>query len=253
MSSASDAVVAGIGGLSSRESSLRRERRFFSGVAIMLLLASFAGFAPSYYLKSQFGNGSLSPLVHVHGALFTAWILLLVTQTSLVATGRVDLHRRLGIAGGVLALSMMVTAALVIWHRATNPGTDLPHDLILRFLALAVVALVAFSSLIAAALVLRRNGAAHKRLMVLATTVMAGAAIHRLLIWVVSPNVSPPVFFGATDLFIVALGVFDYISRGRLHPATVWGGSFVIVSQVVGVALAASDGWVAFAHRVTGT
>lgn len=252
MSTVSDAVVGGIDGLSGRESGLRRERRFFTGVAIMLLLVSFAGFAPSYYLRSQFGNGALSPLVHVHGVLFSSWILLLLTQTSLIAAGRADLHRRLGVAGGGLALLMTVTAALVIWHRATNPGIDLPHDLVLRFLALAVVALVVFSSLIAAALVFRRDSGAHKRLMVLATTVMAGAAVHRLLIRVVSPEVSPPVFFGATDLFIVALGVFDYISRGRLHPATVWGGSFVVVSQVVAVALAASDGWVALAHRVTG-
>ena len=64
MSSAYDAVVAGIGAVPVRESSLRRERRFFTGMAIMLLLASFAGFAPSYYLKSQFGNAPLTPLVH---------------------------------------------------------------------------------------------------------------------------------------------------------------------------------------------
>lgn len=253
MSSAYDAVVAGIGAVPVRESSLRRERRFFTGMAIMLLLASFAGFAPSYYLKSQFGNAPLTPLVHVHGALFTSWMLLLVVQTSLIAAGRADLHRKLGIAGGVLALLMFQTGAFVIWDRAITPTSALPHDFILRFLALAVVALVVFPGLIAAALVFRRNSAAHKRLIMLATTVMAGAAIHRLLIFVVSPNVSPPVFFGATDLFIVALGVFDYFSRGRLHPATLWGGLVVIVSQVVAVALAASDGWLAFAHRVTGT
>jgi len=253
MSSASDAVAAGIGGLSTRDSELRRERRFFTGMAILLLLASFAGFAPSYYLKSQFGNAPLTPLVHVHGALFTSWILLLVVQTSLIAAGRAGLHRKLGIAGAVLALLMAGTGAFVIWHRATTPTTALPHDFILRFLALAVVALVVFPSLIAAALAFRRNSAAHKRLIMLATTVMAGAAIHRLLIWVVSPNVGPPVFFGVTDLFIVELGVFDYVSRGRLHPATLWGGLVVVVSQVVAVALAASDGWVAFAHRVTGT
>jgi len=251
MSSASVAVVSGLG-LSNTETNLRRERRFFTGMAIMLLLAAFAGFAPSYYLKSQFGGGSLSPLVHVHGALFTAWILLLVVQSSLIAGGRVDLHRRLGVAGGLVAVLMVVTGAFVIWGRATTTTPAIPHDFILRFLALAVVALAVFPTLIGFALYFRRNAAAHKRLIMLATTVMVGAAIHRLLIHVIGPTVSPPVFFGVTDLFIVALGVFDYISRGRLHRATLWGGLLVVVSQIVAVAFAASDWWVAFAHRVTG-
>ena len=252
MSSASDVVVSGMERLSTLEKSQRRERRFFTGMAIVLLLACFAGFAPSYYLKSQFANAPLSALVHVHGALFSAWMILLVVQTSLVAAGNARLHRKLGVSGGALALLLLATGAMVIWGRATTTTAAIPHDFILRFVALAVVSLVMFSTLIGAALAFRRNPAAHKRLMMLATTVMVGAAVHRLLIWVVSPTVSPPVFFGATDLFIVALGVFDYISRGRLHPATLWGGLAVIVSQIVAVALAASDGWVAFAHRVTG-
>ena len=252
MSCASEAVASGLGMLTTAAMTLRGERRFFTGMAIMLLLACFAGFAPSYYLKSQFGNGTLPPLVHVHGALFTAWIVLLVVQTSLIAGRRADLHRTLGIAGGLLAVLMVVTGAFVIWGRATTTTPGLPHDFILRFIALAVVALVVFPTLIGLALYLRRNSAAHKRLIMLATVVMAGAAIHRLLIHVVSPTVSPPVFFGVTDLFIVALGVFDFISRGRLHPATLWGGLLVVASQIVAVALAASDGWLALAHRVTG-
>lgn len=252
MSSASDTVVSGMESLSTFESSQRRERRFFTGLAVMLALACFAGFAPSYYLKSQFANSPIAPLVHVHGALFSAWMVLLVVQTSLIAGARVQVHRRLGIAGGVLALLLMVTGALVIWGRATTTTPAIPHDFILRFLALAVVALVMFPTLIGLALWFRRDAAAHKRLMMLATTVMVGAAVHRLLMWIVSPSVSPPVFFGATDLFIVALAVFDFRSRGRLHPATLWGGLSVLASQILAVALVASDGWVAFAHRVTG-
>jgi hypothetical protein len=252
MSSASEAVVSGLGTLTTTEISLRRERRFFSGMAILLLLACFAGFAPSYYLKSMFGSGPLTALVHVHGALFSAWILLLVVQTSLIAARRVDLHRKLGLAGGVLAVSLLVTGAFVIWNRAITTTPALPHDFILRFLALSVTALAVFPTLIGLALYFRRNAGAHKRLIMLATIVMTGAAIHRLLIHVLSPTVNPLVFFGATDLFIVALCVFDLASRKRLHPATRWGGLLVVASQIVGVGLAASDGWVALAHRVTG-
>jgi hypothetical protein len=34
----------------------------------------FAGFAPTYYLRPYFHPEPLSPLLHVHGLVFTAWI-----------------------------------------------------------------------------------------------------------------------------------------------------------------------------------
>ena len=46
-------------------------------------------------------GGPITPLVHAHGALFSAWVLLFIMQTALVAQHRVAVHRRLGIAGGV--------------------------------------------------------------------------------------------------------------------------------------------------------
>jgi hypothetical protein len=74
----------------------RFDRQFFTGMAIAMLVFVFIGFARSYFLAGVLHSRPLpNLLVHVHGALFTAWILLLVTQTSLVAGHRVRLHRRL--------------------------------------------------------------------------------------------------------------------------------------------------------------
>src|ERR1041384_6930226 len=78
----------------------RRERRFFAGMAIASAVAVLVGFYPTYYLKRFYGTPVLPPLVHVHGILFTVWIVLLITQTSLISGRRTDLHRRLGIGGG---------------------------------------------------------------------------------------------------------------------------------------------------------
>lgn len=250
MASAPDVVVSG--NLRVSDFAQRRERIFFTSMAVAMALACFAGFAPSYYLKSYFGTSPLAPLVHLHGALFSAWILLLVAQTSLIAGSRVQLHRQLGIAGGALAIGLVVSGAALVWGRATTPTPAMPHDMILRFLALSTTALFAFPTLIALALRFRRDAATHKRLMMLATTVMVGAAVHRLMMQLFGFEVGPLVFFGATDLFVVALIVFDRISRGRIHPATLWGGLAVIVSQVVGLTLAGSDAWLAFAKSVTG-
>lgn len=232
---------------------LQRERRFFTGMAIAIAAACFAGFAPSYYLKSQFGTPPLRLWVHIHVLVFTLWIALLVAQTSLIATGRVRLHRQLGIAGGVLAILMFVTAAAVALGRGKTITPGLPHEMVLGFLAISAVALLTFPALIGTALAMRRNAGAHKRLMMLATIVILPAAVHRLLMFLISPTVGPPAFFGVTDLFIVAMVAYDIISRRSIHPATLWGGLAVVLSQAASVILAGSKAWMTFAHWITGT
>ena len=64
----------------------RRARLFYPGLALAMLAVVFVGFAPSYYLKGAIGSRPLPLLFHVHGAAFTAWMLLLVTQAALVAS-----------------------------------------------------------------------------------------------------------------------------------------------------------------------
>ena len=232
---------------------LRRERRFFSGMAIAMALVCFAGFAPSYYLKAQFGTPQLKPLIHFHGLVFTAWMVLMIVQTSLISAAKVRLHRQLGIAGAVLVVLMVGSGAGVIYGRGTTITPGVPHEMILAFLAVAVVALLLFPTLIGAALVFRRNAGVHKRLVVLGTTVVLTAAVHRLLMLLVDPAVTPPVFFGATDLFIVALAAYDFRSRGRVHGATLWGGLAIVASQAGSLLLAGSSTWMTFAHWITGT
>ena len=249
-------VTAGItrraSGLSSAEATRRREHRFFSGMAIAMAIVCFAGFAPSYYLKSQFGTPQLKPLLHIHGLAFTLWMLLMVVQTSLIAAGRARLHQKLGMASIALVVLMVGTGAAVIYGRGTTITPGVPHEMILSFLAIAVVALLLFPALIGAAIGFRRNAGAHKRLMLLATTVFLAAAVHRLLMWLYDPTVSPPVFYATTDLFIVAIGVYDLVSRGRVHAATLWGGLVVIAAQAGSLVLAGSAAWMTFAHWITG-
>jgi hypothetical protein len=253
MSSVSAAIAGQPTALSPSTTNARRERRFFTGIAIAMAVVCFVGFAPSYYLKTQFGTPALKPLVHMHGLAFTMWMLLLIVQSALIANGRVRLHRQLGIGGVVLAVAMVVLGAAVAYIRGKTVTPGMPHEALLGFLAIAATALVIFAALVGAAVYFRRNAGVHKRLMILATTVILAAAVHRLLMRVIAPDVAPPVFFGATDLFIVALGVYDLISRGRVHAATVWGGLAILASQAGSILLAGSTTWLAFAHWITGT
>jgi hypothetical protein len=230
----------------------RRERLFYSGMAIAMVLTCFAGFAPSYYLRPHVGTQPAMPgLLHLHGLVFSLWIALLVTQTSLVAANRTDLHRRLGAAGGVLALMMMVLGAIVAISRARQ-GTlgqvaGIPP---LVFLAIPLTSVIVFPALIGAALYFRKRVDIHKRLILLATIEILSAAVGRL------PGVvtaSPFVLFAVADLFLLAIVAYDFVSRGRLHRATLWGGLFLMVSQFGRVLMAPTATWLALAHWMTGT
>ena len=89
----------------------RRERLFYTGMAIAVVITVFAGFARTYYLRPYFGTPSLTPLLQLHGIIFTSWLVLLLTQTSLVAANRTDIHRRLGMAGAVIAVLMVLVGS----------------------------------------------------------------------------------------------------------------------------------------------
>ena len=70
------------------------------------------------------------------------------------------------------------------------------------------------------------------------------AAVARLP---VISSLGPPAFFGVTDLFVVALVVYDLSTRGRIHPATLWGGPFFIASQPLRLVIGSSHPWQSFA------
>ena len=228
----------------------RRERLFYTGMAVAVVITVFAGFAPTYYLKPYFATQPLIPLLHLHGIVFTSWIVLFLIQTFLVAANRTDVHRRLGIVGAVIAVLMVVvgtmTAIIRAKQGASPPGGPSP----LVFLAVPLADMLVFPSLVAAGFYFRRRVDVHKRLMLLATISILSAAIARLPFELLKAG--PPAFFGLTDLFIVACLLYDLISRGRIHRATVWGGLLIIASQPLRLLIGNTHAWMTFATWLTG-
>src|SRR5579864_829596 len=95
----------------------RFDHLFFSSTALLMLATVFVGFAPTYYLAGVFNAPLPSTIIHIHGAVFSTWILLLVTQTSLVSAARVDIHKKLGVAAFMLACSMVVIGVVAATDR----------------------------------------------------------------------------------------------------------------------------------------
>lgn len=226
-----------------------RDRMFFSGMAIALALAVFVGFARTYFLSAYLGTnatvsgGPFSAAVHIHGALFTAWVLLFIVQTTLVATRRVAVHRNLGVAGALLAAAM-VAAGLAVAREAARRGAAPPGVDPLSFLIIPVGDMALFSLFVACALWKRSDAAAHKRLMLLAYTAILVAAVARF------PGVlalGPLWFFGLTFVPVLLIGVtYDLSTRHRVHPVYLWGGALLIASVPLRLALSNTAAW----HRL---
>lgn len=227
----------------------RRERLFYIGMAIAILITVFAGFSRSYFLKAQFRTPELSLLLHVHGLVFTAWVLLFLAQTSLVAARRTDIHRRLGVLGGVLAALVLILGTATAIIRVKGGSAPVPGVPPLAFLAIPLVDMLLFAILVGAAFYYRHRADVHKRLMTLATISLLAAPIARLPFGFMKAG--PPAFFGVADLFLVAMLAHDLVTRRRLHPATIWGGLLILVSQPLRLMLAGTHTWMAIAAWLT--
>jgi hypothetical protein len=224
-------------------------------MAIAMALAVFVGFARTYYLSWYFGThgtisgGPLTSVVHIHAALFTSWVLLFVAQTSLVATHRVAVHRRMGVAVAVLAGLMIIagtTIAIALARRGAAPPGISPQ----QFLAIPLGDMLGFATLIVLALWLRRNKEAHKRLMLLAYIAILAAAVARF------PGVlplGPWAFYGFTFIPLLAAAVvYDRVTRGRIHPVYLWGGGALIASVPLRLMISTTPAWQRLAAALIG-
>jgi hypothetical protein len=226
----------------------RRERWFYVAMTIAVVITVFAGFAPTYYLRPYFTGAPLMPLLHVHGLVFTSWLVLFATQTFLVAAHRTDIHRRLGVAGGVIAFLMVfigITTAVIRAKQGAAPPEVPP----LRFLTVPLGDMTVFATLVFSGFYFRRRPDTHKRLMMLATISILAAAIARLPFAFMQAG--PIAYFGLTDAFVAVCLLYDLITLRRIHRATALAALLIVASQPLRLLLAGTNEWLTFATWLT--
>jgi len=220
---------------------------FFSGMALLMLATVFVGFAPTYYLAGMFHAPLPSLIIHLHGAAFTCWILLLVTQTSLVSAGRVDIHRRLGIAGFLLACLMVILGVLAATDalvRGAGPAGRDPQF----FYIIPLTDMLIFATLIFFAFRNRSHPAAHKRLILIATIDLMIAAIARWPMAFVHRNAPRAAL--VCYLYLLILVAYDLWSTRKVHRATLWASAFLIFMYQIRLPIGKTAAWHALAGWV---
>lgn len=201
------------------------DRRFYAGMAWLLVVVAVAGFAPRSVAIIK-GMMPMPPLVvHLHAAVMASWVTLLAVQATLALTGRIDLHRKWGMASllvGPLVLTMLI--AITISRQNAAYGTP-AGPIVNNILFVQIRAIVLFPLFFVWALRTRvTDPQTHKRMMLLATLMLLDAAIARMT-WL--PYNQFPRDYLAIHLYLLLLVVpalvHDLIRLRRIHRAWIWG------------------------------
>lgn len=204
--------------------------------------ASFVAFVLVGFIPDSLGKmaalkaGQRPPfplVLHLHAILMGSYLLLLLVQTWLVATGRVAQHRRLGMVGAVLAAALVAVGfALVptIYHQIFAVAQAAPPPVKPQLLELLTflenIMLVQFRiGVLFAILVFLGVGARatdpgfHKRMMILSIAVALPAAFDRIT-WIPTTLPASPL---SSDLYVLMaiapLFLWDVFRNRRIHRA----------------------------------
>ncbi len=221
------------------------DRIFFSGMAILLWASVLFGFAKTYFLAGVVKAPLPSLLVHLHGAAFTLWMVLLVVQIGLISARKLKWHKQLGLAGFGLSVAMVVLGVLAATgalRRGAAPG-GLDAKV---FYAVPMTGIVTFAVFIFLAYRMRFQPAAHKRWILIATIGITDAAVGRYPVAILQakPQLQNLVMLS----FLLLVVGYDLISIKRVHKVTLWASVVTMIVLEGAIPLGMTPLWLSFAN-----
>ncbi len=246
------------------------DRWIFVGMAMWFIVIVLAGFVPDALQKIAAVKAGLRPpfppILHVHSVLMGSFLLLILAQSVMMATGRSALHKKVGIAAFVLVPALIIVGiilAATIYHQvwggahfgppavraALTPAIPQLENILLLQLHAGIL----FGIFMTMALAARSaNSGFHKRMIFLATAVPLLASVDRMG-WL--PNTfpaSPMSSDGYILLVIAPMFLWDVIRNRRVHSAyAVWAAIYLPASLIM-YRLWDTPGWHATAQRIMG-
>lgn len=194
--------------------------RFFLIMALLMCGVTVAGFVFNLALgRSSFAAPAT---VHAHGIVFMAWIWLYAAQAISIASGNVALHRRIGVLAYLFIPIMVIAGTAVMVYSAQHHGGPF-FFAINEFVVSNAMGLYCFGGLAFWALRVRRHQGWHRRLMLVAMSILTGPGIGRML---PAPLMIPyawPISIAITWIFPLIGMWADWRRDGRVHPAYWWG------------------------------
>lgn len=246
------------------------DRWIYVLMAAFFILIVLTGFIPDSLAKiGAVAAGERAPfpiVLHVHSVLMGLFLLLLLAQTTLAATGRLDYHQRLGIAAVVLAPAIVVAGFMLVptmYHQIWNGMQAAPAEAragmqaLLGFfnniMLIQIRVGIVFSLFILIALAVRkRDSGLHKRMMFLAIAPALPAAFDRIA-WLPHTLPESPL---SPDLYILLavapMFIWDLVRKRSVHKAYWIWLAIMVPSSILIHSLWDTPWWQATAPRLVG-
>ena len=246
------------------------DRWIFVGMAGWFILLALIGFIPDSIVKVGLVRAGLRPpfplVLHMHAVLMGTYLLFLLSQTWLVATGRAEVHRRVGPIGGLLAIALVIVGFILaptMYHQVAGglalapPDARGPmRDLLSRLdniLILQIQAGILFALFVTLGLSQRsRDPGFHKRLMIFAPAMAMGAAFARMPFLPHTIPDSPVSILAYQWLALAPLFVWDVLRNRRIHRAYLLLVALYLPFNLLAIMLWDTPWWHAAAQRIMG-
>lgn len=220
-------------------------------ISVVALGIVLGGFTLTYIVPmTTSASFSLRPMVHIHGLLYFAWMFLFILQPVLVRIGKTDLHRKIGVAGFILAGGMVIIGLMtaITGAKLNSPALIVGGLTAKQFLIIPISDMILFTLYLGLSLGNLKNPETHKRLMILATLAVLPAAVGRIA-----------GIFDISNLLIILIiqhgilysgVIYDLVKRRKIHPVYIWGGLLLVAVHLVRFPMAATEWWSSVANML---
>lgn len=232
----------------------RWDNWFWAAFLVTGWLAIVVGFWPPIVQRFT-GQASYAapPILIGHVWIFFGWVVLLTVQVLLINRRRADLHRRLGLAGAVLAVLVVATGLGAEIHSQRFWAKVDPENV--RFFTFPLYTMVVFAVCSALAIRARRRPDSHKRLILLATCAVMAVPYMRSWGSLINRLTGSGVFnswaqhYLVLDLVLATIVLFDLATRASVHRVYRFGIPLMLAGQMAATWIWHTDWWPELARR----
>jgi hypothetical protein len=235
-------------GATATKAAILLDRFYYFILAVIIATVVVKGFGPT--LNQRLLHPRIPPpfMLHFHAAVFASWIILFLLQTALIGSGRMKLHRKVGVLGFVLGVTVAITgvATTIVMAKFHTQ----PHPFGTSSLIIPLTDMLEYSIFFGLAVYWRKKSEFHRRLMFIATCTLTSAAFVRLM-----PKDAAVewIYVGVDVLILLGVGR-DLIVNKRIHPVYLYGLPAALLGQSIALYLylSGSPAWLTIAHWLIG-
>lgn len=231
----------------------RFQPSFFLGMTLLMAFFVFGGFGMTYWYPLATGSfPPAPPVVHLHGLVFSAWMILLVTQAALVNVRKVALHRSLGTFGIALGTAVVLTGLLITLLGGVG-GRENPGGNYYDGIYLGLMAVIGFGTLLTLAIRTTRTPDIHRRMILFAMLPILPPGVHRLYMVPLGLTSFPVMAMYLTlDAMAIAILVHEWRRNGRIGVYSMIGTGWILLQQLLHWQATDSAWFAQFVYALTG-